>query len=113
MVRFLADEQNSVDQNVKGKSHQQYIKSFRMGMQVISDITLWLIHFYFFVIFLLQALTYLKQNKVTYSDFSATHVGEKGPAPQTLLALWYHRMGRSAPRLGGGRLGEADGKARS
>ncbi|KAK3283708.1 hypothetical protein CYMTET_8601 [Cymbomonas tetramitiformis] len=33
MVRFLADEQNSVDQNVKGKSHQQIIKSMRVGMQ--------------------------------------------------------------------------------
>ena len=37
MVRFLADEQNSVDQNVKGKSHQQIIKSMRTGMQVISE----------------------------------------------------------------------------
>ncbi|KAK3235784.1 hypothetical protein CYMTET_54048 [Cymbomonas tetramitiformis] len=33
MVRFLADEQNTVDQNVKGKSHQQIIKSMRTGMQ--------------------------------------------------------------------------------
>ncbi|KAK3233704.1 hypothetical protein CYMTET_56017 [Cymbomonas tetramitiformis] len=34
MARFLADEQNTVDQNVKGKSHQLIIKSMRVGMQV-------------------------------------------------------------------------------
>ena len=35
MVRFLADEQNMVDQNTKGKTHQEIMKSMRVGMQVI------------------------------------------------------------------------------
>ena len=35
MVRFLADEQNMVDQNTKGKTHKKIMKSMRVGMQVI------------------------------------------------------------------------------
>ncbi|KAK3288471.1 hypothetical protein CYMTET_4049 [Cymbomonas tetramitiformis] len=31
MVRFLADEQNMVDQNTKGKTHQEIMKSMRVG----------------------------------------------------------------------------------
>ncbi len=35
MVRFLAEEQNMVDQNTKGKTRQRIIKSIGVGMQVI------------------------------------------------------------------------------